>query len=135
MKISTHPELEKALLIFFNQQRSLGKTISGCLLKEKAIIMQEIALRDDNFSADTVVPPSCCLTDGFLNRFKQRHGIRKLKCVGEKVSSNESAVDPFIDKFRSMVLEESLSREQIYNADETGLQQLLLDQTKKKLMG
>ena len=121
MKIGTHPELEKALLIFFNQQRSLKKPISGCLLKEKAIIMQEIAFRDDNFSSGTIVPPSSCLTDGFLNRFKQRHGIRKLKCVGEKASSNESAVDPFIDKFRSMVLEESLSREQIYNADETGL--------------
>ncbi|GBM61506.1 Jerky -like [Araneus ventricosus] len=31
----------------------------------------------------------------WLDRFKHRHGIRRLKITGEKLSSNESAIEPF----------------------------------------
>ena len=38
MKTGSYPQLENALLLFFKQQRGLGKPISGSLLKEKANI-------------------------------------------------------------------------------------------------
>ena len=41
MKTRTYPQLEKALLLFFKQQRALGIPISGSLLTEKANILQE----------------------------------------------------------------------------------------------
>ena len=41
MKNSAHPTLDKALKIFFDEQRALGKPISGSLLQEKARILHE----------------------------------------------------------------------------------------------
>ena len=61
------------------------------------------------------------ITERFVNRFKQPHGIRKLKCVGEKASADKSAADVFANQFQEFVLKEKLTREQVYNADETGL--------------
>lgn len=58
-------------------------------------------------------------SSGWLDQFKLRHGIRYLKICGEKVSSDESAVEPFKQKFADIVAEMDLSEEQVYNADES----------------
>ncbi|XP_065368850.1 tigger transposable element-derived protein 6-like [Calliphora vicina] len=58
-------------------------------------------------------------SSGWLDKFKLRHGIRYLKICGEKVSSDESAVEPFKKKFADIVAEMDLSKEQVYNADES----------------
>ena len=60
------------------------------------------------------------VAEGFVNRFTQRHGIRKLKYVGEKASADKSAVESFTHQFREMI-QENFTREQIYNTDKTGL--------------
>ncbi|KAG8232655.1 hypothetical protein J437_LFUL012615 [Ladona fulva] len=68
---------------------------------------------------------------GWLDRFKHRHGIRHLKITGEKLSSNESAIEPFrIEVLLHVINEKNLSSEQIYNANESGLfWQMLPDKT------
>ena len=53
------------------------------------------------------------MTEGFVNRFKQRHGIRKLKHVGEKSSADKTAADVFSSKFQELMLEERLTRDQV----------------------
>ncbi|CAG5048130.1 unnamed protein product [Parnassius apollo] len=59
--------------------------------------------------------------DGWLDKFKKRFGIRLLTVSGEKLSSDESAVQPFIQHFKNKVEELGLLPDQIYNADESGL--------------
>lgn len=51
---------------------------------------------------------------GWLWQFCKRHGINELSLQGEKLSSNESATEPFKKKLH-------LTLEQVYNCDETGL--------------
>lgn len=58
---------------------------------------------------------------GWIKKFKARHGIRRLKICGEKLSNKPQYVDTFLDKFRSKVNEMGLIPDQIYNCDESGL--------------
>ena len=66
-------------------------------------------------------PKDVKLSEGFIHKFKKRHGIRSLRCLGEKGSADKNSVEPFIRNFLEMMLAENLTRDQIYNADETGL--------------
>jgi hypothetical protein len=54
--------------------------------------------------------------DGWLDKLKKQFGIRFLTIMGDKLSCDISAVDPFVRKFQ----------EQVYNTDEYGLFQRLL---------
>ena len=94
-------------------------------LTEKANILQEkistCVESIETLPRDLEAVEGKYITEGFVNRFKQRHGIRKLKCVGEKASADKSAADVFANQFQEFVLKEKLTREQVYNADETGL--------------
>ena len=55
MKTGNYPQLENALL-FFKQQRALGKPISGSLLKEKTNIFQEKITTDVVPAVDELLP-------------------------------------------------------------------------------
>ena len=116
MKTGTYPHLEKALLLFFRQQRALGKPISGSLLMEKAHILQEKLAADVESGGCGILARDLeCnnVPEGFVNRFKQRHGIRKLKYVGEKTSENIPAAEVFAKQLKEPMLDENLSREQV----------------------
>lgn len=65
-------------------------------------------------------------SDGWLDRFKKRYGIRLLSMTGEKLSSDTAAVVPFVDQFKEKVISLGLVPDQIYNADESGLNWRLL---------
>ena len=120
MKGAAFPELERALKLFFDQQRALGKPISGPLLQEKANIFQEkLSLKRKSSLDDEPMAMNVNLGSGFLHKFKKRHGIRKMTCVGEKGSADKGCVQPFIQYFQEIT--GNYSRDQIYNADETGL--------------
>ena len=117
LKSGAYPRLEKALEVFFDNQRSLAKPIFGTLLQERLEILHEKL--DTQIAIKTKEPKE--QSHGFIEKFKQRYGIRSLKCVGEKASANKSAVEPFIHDFLEMIARENLTRDQIYNADETAL--------------
>ncbi|XP_049301956.1 jerky protein homolog-like isoform X2 [Bactrocera dorsalis] len=69
-------------------------------------------------------------SDGWLQRFKKRYGVRLLKVSGEKLSSQPQLVDPFKLKLKQKIEEMELCNDQLYNADEFGLfWKLLLDKT------
>lgn len=109
MKKAENPELEEALYTWFLQQRNNHIPISSEILKAKAKFFYVKMTGKDDFSASS----------GWLDKFKLRHGIRYLKICGEKVSSDESAIEPFKKKFADIVAEMDLSEEQVYNADES----------------
>lgn len=60
-------------------------------------------------------------SNGWLNRWKKRHGVRQLSICGEKMSADKSGLEKFKTEFEQLVAKEGYSRDQIYNCDETGL--------------
>ena len=115
LKVAHDEQLDKALYGWFIQQRTAGTPISGPLLQEKAKhfysqLHMEIA-DGETFKAST----------GWLEKFKNRHGIRNLSIQVVKPSAAEESVEPFLQKLHKVIEEKRLTAEQIYNADETGL--------------
>lgn len=58
---------------------------------------------------------------GWLKRLKSRHGIRELQIQGENLSADSSAAESFKIKLRDILNLENYALENVYNADETGL--------------
>ena len=50
-----------------------------------------------------------------------RHGLRELALSSESLSADMNAVAPFQQKLQKLMQEEGYSRDQVFNADETGL--------------
>ncbi|XP_054709228.1 jerky protein homolog-like [Uloborus diversus] len=111
MKTSTYEELDAALLKWVNQLRSKGTPISGPIIAAKAKQFFEKLQIEGTFDASS----------GWLSRFKNRHGIREIGVYGEKLSSDKEAAENFKKEFKQFLMKENLSYEQVYNADESGL--------------
>lgn len=104
-------DLDAILFEWFKQRRSENIPITGPLLREKAKeLHKELKLTE-----------SCDYSQGWLTKFKNRHGIRYLKACGEKVGADHEAAEEFIDFFSKFIKKEGLTPDQIYNADETAL--------------
>jgi hypothetical protein len=111
--------MEKALYKWFLKQREQHAPINGDMIKEKAKTLHA-KFYESSFRA----------SNGWLQKFKKRYGIRFLKIAGEKLSSQPELIAPFKEKLSKKVTELQLSLEQIYNADESGLYwKLLPDKT------
>ena len=87
-----------------------GIPVSGPLLCEKATQLAK-KMNIKNFVASS----------GWRWRFCRRHGIRNLSLQGEKLSADTEAAKEFVPSFNKYIKEKSLSLDQIFNADETGL--------------
>lgn len=110
MKTSDFEKVNEALFLWFTQQRVKGVPISGPVLQEKArMLAGMLGEEGENFLA----------SKGWLDRFKNRYGIRQLSLCGEKMSADQDAVDVFKTEFEEMV--EGYTMDQLFNADETGL--------------
>lgn len=109
---ATNETLDEAIYLWFIQRRSEGVPLSGPLISEKALYFNKQLNGDENFKAST----------GWLEKFKNRHGIRQLNMTGEKLSAASTGeIDEFKKKFQNKMIESGLTRDQVYNADETGL--------------
>lgn len=109
VKHGKYEELEKVLLEWFQQARSLNYPVNGGVVTEKA---KEIAARL-NFT-------EFCGSTGWLDRFRSRHGIVYRQISGEA----ESVIDDDIASWKDNVLPSLLldyAPEDVYNADEFGL--------------
>lgn len=111
MKQSVYTQVDEALFLWFTQEREKGTPLSGPIVQEKAVQLNTLMNGDPSFSAST----------GWFDRFKKRHGIRQLTITGEKLSSDHNAAQEYLNKFETLITEGSYSPQQIYNADETGL--------------
>lgn len=119
LKKCEFPRMEKALFEWFLSQRNNHIPVNGMVLKAKALEIHNQMYGSD-FHA----------SDGWLSRFKKRYGIRLLKQTGEKLSARQDLVQPFKNHFHNLVSEQNLTRDAIFNADETGLcWKLLPDKT------
>ncbi|XP_066247910.1 jerky protein homolog-like [Euwallacea similis] len=119
LKMSVYAEMEKHLYKWFLKQREQHSPINGDMIKEKAKSLNSKFYRR-SFQA----------SNGWLQNFKKRYGIRFLKITGEKLSSPPELIAPFKQKLSEKIAKLQLGLEQIYSADESGLYwKLLPDKT------
>lgn len=117
MRKCDYEKVSEALFIWFTSHRERGVPISGPLLQEKALqFRKEFDEGEADFSASS----------GWLDRWKRRYGVRQLQICGEKLSSDVIGMKEFREKFQNLVDSESLTGDQIFNCDETGLNYKML---------
>lgn len=104
-----HPELDKALLAWFTQQRANKVPISGSLLQEKANELA-ILLKMENFQCSS----------SWIQRFRSRHNITFGKISGESATVDRALTGNWISNVWPMI-RDGYNEDQIYNADEMGL--------------
>ena len=86
MKTCTLEDLDKVLYTWFVQERNRDTLLSGATLKEKAQwVLAQLYGDEKAFIA----------SDGWLSRWKQRHGVRQLAVQGEILSSVHNNTEPF----------------------------------------
>lgn len=109
----THPRVDRAVYLWFLQQRDAHVPVSNEVLKEKALF----------FHSKMCTEAGCPFVAGnsWVTSFKSRHGLRNLKITGEKLSGDLAAIEPFKAKLIDNINDLNITLEQIYNADETAL--------------
>ena len=72
-----------------------------------------------------VEPYTFLASDGWVNRFRVRHGIHNVKTYGEKGSSDEAEAERYVAALRTELIERGLAPKRVIeillNIDETGL--------------
>jgi hypothetical protein len=69
----------------------------------------------------TEAPDRFVASEGWLTRWKSRHGVRQLQICGEKLSADLSVVEEYKNKFQTILEENGYTPDQVYKCDETGL--------------
>lgn len=116
-KIVREPQFEaidEACYVWFAQQRALSVSVSGSLLQEKALaLFPSLYPNEDRhcFKASS----------GWLQKFCKRHGIHFMTLQGEGLSATSEDVEHFRQELETMLDREGYSKDQIFNAYETGL--------------
>ena len=119
------PQLEKAMIDWFNQERCEGTTLSGPIVQGQAKDFHE---RIHGVGAGGFEGSS-----GWLRNFKSRHDIHEVRIRGEQRSADEAAATEYPPLLKKIIDEGQYGPEQIYNADETGLYfKMLPDRTLAK---
>lgn len=80
MKCSEFEKVSEALYQWFRVQRDKGTPISGPILQEKALKFYD-ELKEEGEAVFTA-------SNGWLDRWKQRYGVKQLSICGEKLSGN-----------------------------------------------
>lgn len=112
------PNLEAALVAWLKKMRGKNIPIDGKILKEQADTFA-LKLGIEDFKG----------SDGWLQKFKSRHGLAFKKLCGESASVNPETVKTWKETRLKELLAE-YEPQDIFNADETGLMwQMLPDRT------
>uniref|UniRef100_A0A8C4SGZ7 HTH CENPB-type domain-containing protein n=1 Tax=Erpetoichthys calabaricus TaxID=27687 RepID=A0A8C4SGZ7_ERPCA len=110
-KGSKFDDLDRAVFEWFKQKRGKGCPLSGPLLLKKV----------KWFHCEMKIPEPFAASQGWLQCFKSRHGIRQLDIQGEKLSGDSDAAVLYVTEFKRLVEAHDLSPDQLCNADENGL--------------
>jgi len=107
-KESTFAELEMVLFTWYQQARASNIPIDGTTLREKAKIIAA-QLNINNFS----------VSNGWVSRFKDRHGLVFKKLAGESAEVSVESTDAWLESLPSLL--RGYEPCNVYNADKTGL--------------
>lgn len=120
-RLANDDELDKALVLWFKEQRALGAPISGPIIKAKAKILAKKLKPNEEIDFEA--------SDGWFWRWQKRHGIGQSIIHGEKRSADQDAALKFPAELKKKLDDLGLEDEQIYNADEAALYWKLLPNT------
>ncbi|XP_068203674.1 tigger transposable element-derived protein 1-like [Palaemon carinicauda] len=67
---------------------------------------------------------------GWFEKFKRRTGIRSIVQHGKALSSNTEAANDLVKKFEKILEDEGYVEQQVFNCDETGLEDDIIEQLK-----
>ena len=109
-KLGQYISVEEATLKWYRQQQSVGITIRSYELKNAAYRLAK-QMGVAGFTA----------SDGWLHRFRKRHGVFPKHTYGESESAQMQDVEPFRNELNKLIADEGLLLSQVYNMDETGL--------------
>ena len=104
-------DLDRTLYLWFQARRSEGKAVSGPALIDEAKKLKDYL----------GIEGECTLSLGWLWKFKERHGIRRLKVQGKRQSADHDAANNFNEEFQHLIGEHNVSPEQVCNTNETAL--------------
>lgn len=111
LRRTVHKELEDKLLEWYNECRAQGGYVSGPMISARAQELHKELGYTDPFTA----------SNGWLDRFKVRNGIKLCGLREVKSESDINAVAPFKTELESLAQWYNLTLEQVYNADEADL--------------
>jgi len=103
------PELDKALQFWTSQAVAAGLPLTDMILQQKALEFAQMLNIEDKIQ----------LSNGWVWRFKQRNGLKKVKFSGEANSAPIESLPAERARLRAILAR--YDKEDIYNADETGL--------------
>ncbi|XP_025409934.1 tigger transposable element-derived protein 6-like [Sipha flava] len=107
-KTSDGALVDKVTFEWFCRARSYNLPVSGPLLQEKALeVVNEVGL--ENFKA----------SNGWLEKFRERHNISFKNICGEGNSVDTSVVEKWLEKLKTLISD--YEPKNIFNCDETGL--------------
>lgn len=96
--------LDAAVLEWFRQARDKGNPVSGPLIQEKALILNEKLNGSPKFKA----------SNGWLEKFKKRYNIRCVDMRGEKLSNDSESAEDFSRYLEEKIASENLILDNIY---------------------
>ena len=103
------PKLDDGLLMWLKQARGQNLPVSGDLLKEKAMKLAEL-MHITDFTA----------SEGWLDKFKKRHGITFKTVQGEAGAVDSQSLLEWQQQVLQPLLRQ-FSADDVFNLDETGL--------------
>jgi hypothetical protein len=103
------PIFDKAMQIWTSQAVANGIPLSDMILQEKGL----------EFAKSLKIEDKIKCANGWIYKFKQRNGLRKVNYSGEANSAPLATLPE--ERSRLQKLLANYNREDIYNADETGL--------------
>jgi hypothetical protein len=113
-RVQKWPKVDVALYEWFLQHQELVN-ISGELIKEKAVVFMKLLYPGGDASRFE----SKNWSNGWLEAFKQRYGIKSFRRFGESGAVDMTVVERELPKLREVL--DQYSWGDIYNMDETGL--------------
>lgn len=103
--------LDAAVIEWFQQVRDRGDPVSGQLIREKALILNEKLNGSQDFKASS----------GWLVKFKKRYNIRSVDMKGESLSKDVESAEEFSCYLKNKISSENILLDNVYNADESGI--------------
>lgn len=91
--------------------------MSTALIREKALEMYA-RLQEEG---ECPINPEFQASKGWFEKFKQRFGLHNVSMQGEAASADQEAAERYRDVLAKIIREGVYLPEQIFNADETGL--------------
>ena len=105
------PSVEESLAIWIMQKEAQGVRITGDVIKVKALYFADLhGIPKNHFLS---------LSNGWLDKYKQRHGLKQYRFHGEAGSINEEDVEAARAKAKEQA--KGYELRDIYNMDETAL--------------